>query len=216
MSKRTVRTMVFALAVTVVMAGMANAATRQLKTAKAKVPPRGSIVLFTNFVGAFPFWDITTGYFVDGANFFNQVLATGFTPSSNVTFADAALPIGIYTALGGKQSGKIFAYLATDAGGVPGTIIDGPLTQQYWAQEFTNNRGGGIIQFNCVACPSLSAGTQYWIIANQSAATIEDTWDEADTDVSSPFAFNQVGSITGSWISIASGYIRPAWQVDGN
>lgn len=215
MSKRTVRTMVFAVAVTVLLASMASAVQKP-KTAKGKVPPRGSITLFTNYVGAFPFWNITTGYYVDGANFFNQVLATGFKTTSAVTFADAALPIGIYTANGGKQSGKISAYLATDAGGVPGTIIDGPLTQAYFAQQFTNGRGGGIIQFNCVACPALSANTSYWIIGNQSAATIEDTWDEADTDVSSPFAFNQVGDINGSWISIPSGYIRPGWQVDGN
>ena len=60
MSKRTVRTMIFAVVVTVMMASMANAATK-LKTAKAKVPPRGSVLLFTNYVGAFPFWNITTG-----------------------------------------------------------------------------------------------------------------------------------------------------------
>jgi hypothetical protein len=215
MSKRTVRTTVFAVAVTFLLVSMASAVTKP-KTAKGKVPPRGSIVLFTNFVGAFPFWNGTTGYFVDGADFFNQVLATGFTPSSNVTFADAALPVGVYTANGGKQYGKVNVYLATDAGGVPGTIIDGPLTQEYFAQQFTNGRGGGIIQFDCVACPSLSAGTPYWIIANQTQPTIEDTWDFADTDLSSPFAFNQVGSITGSWTSIPSGYSRPAWQVDGN
>jgi len=215
MSKRTVRTMAFAVALTVILAGMANAAGKP-KAATSKVPTHGSKLLFTNFVGAFPFWNIATGYFVDGSNFFNQVLATGFTPSSSVTFADAALPVGIYTALGGKQSGKIYVYLASDSGGVPGTILDGPLTQQYWAQQFTNGRGGGIIQFNCVTCPSLTAGTPYWIIANQSAPQIEDTWDEADSDFSSPFAFNQVGSITGSWLVVASGYIRPAWQVDGN
>ncbi len=215
MSKRTVRTMVFAVTVTFLLASMASAVTKP-KTAKTRVPPRGSITLFTNFVGSFPFWDITTGYFVDGADFFNQVLATGFTPSSNVTFADAALPLGIYTANGGKTNGKVSVYLANDSGGAPGTIIDGPLTQQYFVQQFTDGRGGGMVQFNCVACPSLTAGQQYWVIANQSAATIEDTWDFADTDFSSPFAFNQVGSITGSWIVIPSGYSRPGWQVDGN
>jgi len=215
MSKRTVRTMVFAVVATFLLASMASAAGKP-RTATAKVPPRGAITVFTNFVGAFPFWDITTGYFIDGSNFFNQVLATGFTPSSSVTFADAALPIGVYTANGGKQYGHVNVYLATDAGGVPGTIIDGPLTQEYFAQQFTNGRGGGIIQFDCVACPSLSAGTQYCIIGKQAQPTIEDTWDFADSDFSSPFAFNQVGSITGSWISIASGYTRPAWQVDGN
>ncbi|HKD03814.1 MAG TPA: hypothetical protein VKB77_15360 [Terriglobales bacterium] len=214
MSKRTVRTLAFAVAATLLLAAMASAATRP-KSATSKVPSRGSKILFTNFVGAFPFWDTASGYFVDGSDFFNQVLATGFTPSSNVTFADAALPVGIYTIGGSKQSGKIFVYLANDAGGVPGTIIDGPLTQQYWVQQFGNGRGGGIVQFNCVTCPSLTAGSQYWIIANQSAPQVEDTWDFADSDFSSPFAFNQVGSITGSWLVVGSGY-RPAWQVDGN
>jgi len=215
MSKSTVRTLAFAVVLTVILAGMANAAGKP-KAATAKVPTHGSKLLFTNFVGAFPFWNIATGYFVDGSNFFNQVLATGFIPSSSVTFADAALPVGIYTIGGGKQSGKIYVYLASDSGGVPGTILDGPLTQQYWVQQFGNGRGGGIVQFNCVTCPSLTAGSQYWIIANQSAALVEDSWDFADYDFTSPFAFNDVGSITGSWLSVVSGYTRPAWQVDGN
>ena len=73
-----------------------------------------------------------------------------------------------------------------------------------------------MVQFNCVACPSLSAGTQYWIIANQTHATNEMTWDFADTDISAPFAFNQVGSITGPWSVVPSGYIRSGFQVDGN
>lgn len=212
MSKRTVRKMAYAVAMTIILAGLASAATKPVKAPKAKVPPRGSTVIYTNFVGAYPFWDITSGYFVDGSNYFNQVLAYGFKPSSNLTFADTALPLGIYSGGGGK----VDVYLAADAGGAPGSILDGPLSQQYWAQAFTNGKGGGMVQFNCVACPSLSAGTQYWIIANQTHATNEMTWDFADTDISAPFAFNQVGSITGPWSVVPSGYIRSGFQVDGN
>src|SRR5215469_249311 len=215
MSKRTVRTMVYAVAVTFILAGLASAATKPVKAPKAKVPPRGSVVVYTNFVGAFPFWDISSGYFVDGSNYFNQVLAYGFTPSSNVTFADTALAMGFYAG-NGNGAGRFNVYLAADAGGQPGAILDGPLTQQYWVQNFNNGRGGGIVQLNCVACPSLTAGTPYWIIANQPLATAELTWDFADTDVSAPFAFNQVGSITGPWSIVSSGYIRSAFQVDGN
>ncbi|HKS74614.1 MAG TPA: choice-of-anchor R domain-containing protein [Terriglobales bacterium] len=212
MSKRTVRTMAYAVAVTIILAGLASAATKPTKAPKAKVPPRGSIVIYTNFVGAFPFWDITSGYFVDGSNYFNQVLAMGFKTSSAVTFADTALAMGIYSGGGGK----VDVYLAADAGGVPGTILDGPLSQQYWVQTFNNAKGGGIVQFNCVACPALAANTSYWIIANQTHATNEMTWDFADTDFSAPFAFDQTGSITGPWSAVPSGYIRSAFQVDGN
>ena len=75
MSKRTVRKMAYAVAMTIILAGLASAATKPVKAPKAKVPPRGSTVIYTNFVGAYPFWDITSGYFVDGSNYFNQVLA---------------------------------------------------------------------------------------------------------------------------------------------
>jgi hypothetical protein len=179
-------------------------------------PTRGSVVLFTNFVGAYPFWDTTTGYFVDGSNFFNQVLAMGFRPSSNVTFADAALAMGIYLTGGSANYGKVKIYLENDAGGVPGAIIDGPLTQQYVIRPFENGKGGGISQFNCVTCPPLLAGQLYWIVAVQDQARVEDTWDFAQSDTSSDFAFNQSGSATGPWFTVASGYARPAYQADGN
>jgi hypothetical protein len=198
---------------------MSTAATRKQKpkAIHLNVPPtRGSVVLFTNFVGAYPFWDTTTGYFVDGVNFDNQVLAGGFTPSSNVTFSDVAMALGIYTPDGSARNGKISVYLESDAGGQPGSVIDGPLTQGYWVQDFQDGKGGGMVQFNCVTCPSLSAGTQYWVVAAQSQATVQDTWDFADTDASSPFAFNQVGSINGPWYVVSSGYTRMAWQADGN
>jgi hypothetical protein len=179
-------------------------------------PTRGSVVLFTNFVGAYPFWDTTTGYFVDGSNFFNQVLAMGFRPSSNVTFADAALAMGIYKTGGSASYVRAKVYLESDAGGVPGVILDGPLTQQYAIRPFENGKGGGISQFNCVICPPLVAGQLYWIVALQDQARVEDTWDFAISDFSSDFAFNQSGSATGPWFTVSSGYARPAYQADGN
>jgi hypothetical protein len=197
---------------------MASAAGKQKPRAiHLNAPPtRGSVVLFTNYVGAYPFWDVTTGYFVDGSNFFHQVLAGGFTPASNVTFSDVALALGIYTSGGSVKNGKIQVYLESDAGGQPGSVIDGPLTQGYWVQAFEDGKGGGIVQFNCVTCPSLAAGTPYWVVAAQNQAPVEDTWDFADTDASSGFAFNQTGSINGPWYVVSAGYTRMAWQADGN
>ncbi|HVO81098.1 MAG TPA: hypothetical protein VMT28_10225 [Terriglobales bacterium] len=175
----------------------------------------GSVVLYTNFVGAYPFWDTTSGYFVDGANFFNQVIAQGFRVSNTGPFADTALALGIYKTGGSASYVRVKTYLMSDAGGVPGSILDGPLTQQYRVQPFENGRGGGIVQFNCVTCPTLNGGSSYWIAALQDQARVEDTWDFSFSDFSSPFAFNQTGTLTG-WYAVPSGYIRSAYQADGN
>jgi hypothetical protein len=199
----------------VLTAGMMSAQGKPKKAHINVKPDRGAIVLYSNFVGAYPFWDTTTGYFVDGANFFNQVLAHGFRPSSNVTFADAALAMGIYKSGGSASYVRVKIYLMSDAGGVPGSILDGPLTQQYAIRPFENGKGGGISQFNCVTCPALSSGTLYWIAALQDQARVEDTWDFSLSDFSSPFAFNQTGTLSG-WYAVSSGYARSAYQADGN
>ena len=180
-----------------------------------KPPSHGSVLVFTNFTGPGG-WDTADGYFVDGADFFDQVLAGGFTPSSTVTFADTALAMGIYTPDGSALNGTARVYLESDAGGIPGTILDGPLAQQNGIRDFQNGFGGNVVQFNCVTCPVLNAGTQYWIVAAQFRAPVEDTWDFSLGDFSSPFAFNQSGAILGGWLSVGSGYTRMAWQVDGN
>jgi len=180
-----------------------------------KPPSHGSVTVFTNFTGAGG-WNGTTGYFVDGADFFDQVLAGGFTPSSTVTFADAGLAMGIYVDGGSALNGTARVYLESDAGGVPGTILDGPLTQQNGILTFDNGLGGNVVQFNCVTCPTLTAGTPYWIVAAQFRQAVEDTWDFSNGDTTSGFAFNQSGAILGGWLSVAAGYQRMAWQVDGN
>lgn len=206
----------FLVAVVVLAVGLASAQKKQPTAVHTKTPTHGSIVLFTNFVGAYPFWDTSTGYFVDGSNFFNQVLAGGFTASSNVTFSDVAIAGAYYRDLGGVAYGRVNVFLASDAGGVPGTIIDGPLSQLFHLQDFDDGRGGGVVQFNCVTCPALTAGQTYWVIAQQTQAVVEDTWDFSLADTSSGFAFNQSGSISGPWFLVASGYQRMAWQADGN
>jgi len=176
----------------------------------------GKTVLFTNFTGTNHGYDGSTGYFVDGANFTNQVLAQGFTPSQSATFSDVVMPVGIYTVNGGASKGRINVFLYNDAGGVPGTAIDGPLHAQSHLLDFSNGRGGGLVAFSCFTCPALSAGTQYWVVAWEKAADVQLTWDFANTDVTSPFVFNQTGSLTGPWLAVSTGFARSAFQVDGN
>jgi hypothetical protein len=179
----------------------------------------GVNIVFTNLTGPNHHkYNPTTGYFVDGSNFFNQVLGHGFTPTSTVTFSDVIIPMGVYTDGGGQNNaGTINVYLESDAGGVPGGIIEGPLTRCQGISNFNDGYGGNFVEFDCVTCTtSLKAGTMYWIVAQQSNPNVQLTWDEVRgiTDASSPFVFNQTGNPTGDWIPVGSGYPRGAYTVD--
>lgn len=172
----------------------------------------GSKVLFTNLTGTHHGYYAGAGYYVDGANFFNQVLAQGFTPSQSATFADVVMPVGIATG----TKGRINIFLYDDVGGAPGSAIDGPLHASSHPLSFYNGRGGGLVLYACFSCPALSAGTQYWVVAYEKAAEVQLTWDFANTDLNSPFVYNQSGSLTGPWLVVDTGFLRAAYEVDGN
>ncbi len=63
-------------------------------------------------------YDTASGYFVDGSNYFNQVLAMPFTPSQSENLSDAVLALGNYA---GSNS-PVNLYLESDNGGVPGSV----------------------------------------------------------------------------------------------
>jgi hypothetical protein len=179
----------------------------------------GANIVFTNLTGPnFHKYNNTTGYFVDGSNFLNQVIAHGFTPSSTVTFSDVIIPMGVDTDSGGQNNaGTINVYLESDAGGVPGSIIEGPLTRCQGISNFNDGFGGNFVEFDCVTCTTtLNAGTTYWIVAQQSNPAVQLTWDEVRglTDATSPFAFNETGNPSGDWSVVRTGYARGAYTVD--
>jgi hypothetical protein len=209
----------------VISALPANAQNNRPKAANSKdpalqriLPDVGSIVVYTNFFGVNHHgWNHGSGWFVDAPEFFNQVLGHSFkTGASSVTFADTSLALGLYSSPGHGCCGPHpNIYLMSDAGGVPGTVLDGPLTQLWGIAKFSD--GGDIVEFDCVTCPTLSPNTTYWIVANETEANFEDTWDQSHSgDISSGnFVFNQVGSISGPW-TVADGLPRGAFQVDAN
>jgi hypothetical protein len=179
--------------------------TAQVKPKGAHVnakPDRGSVVLFSNFEGAYPFWDTANEYEVDGPLNSHQTLAQGFTPRRDATFSDVALAMGRCTTCGSAYR-RVNVYLEDDAGGVPGSIIDGPLTQQHAIRGWGNGQGGSLVLFNCVTCPALSAGTRYWIVAQQDHYYTIDYWDWSLSDTSTDFAFSfdQGGAprVRGTW-----------------
>jgi hypothetical protein len=175
-------------------------------------------IVFTNLTGPLHHkYNNTVGYFVDGSNFFNQVLAQGFTGNGGV-FGDVIMPMGVYTNSGGENNpGILNVYLESDNGGVPGSLIEGPLTRCQGVSNFNDGLGGNFVEFDCTSCSTvLTSGTAYWIVAQEAQSDVQTTWDEVRgvTDSSSPFAFNQTGNAFGDWIIVGTGSPRSAYEVD--
>jgi hypothetical protein len=138
-------------------------------------------------------YDTGSGYFVDGSNYFNQVLAVPFTPNASENLVDAMLPLGNYAG----NNNPINLYLAADDGlNEPGAIL-ATLTQQGTIQPFSS--GGSLITFTCSGCGQVAQGTQYWIIGQEADPGTEQAWMFAYQDQSGHLAFNQIGSINGPW-----------------
>ncbi len=152
-------------------------------------------------------YDTSSGYFVDGSNYYNQVLSMSFSPSKTENLADAVLALGNYA--GGNN--PVSLYLQSDNGGMPGATL-ATLTQQGTIQPFTS--GGSLITFTCSGCGQITAGTPYWLTAWEQDPNTEQAWMYAYQDQTGNLAFNQVGSINGPW-SLYSGTVS-GFQVDGS
>jgi len=136
-------------------------------------------------------YDTGSGYFVDGANYFNQVLAVPFTPSQTETMVDAVLALGNYAG----SNNPVNVYLASDSGlGEPGSIL-ATLTQQGTIQPFP----GSLVTFACNSCGTVNAGSTYWIIAQEPDPNTEQAWMFAYQDQQGHIAFDQNGSNQGPW-----------------
>jgi len=144
-----------------------------------------------------------------------EVLAAAFTPNVNVTFADAWLPL---TFEGSGAGSAINVFLESDSGGLPSTIL-ATLALNYGQLTGTSS----ILGFGCGDkddCPTLTQGTQYWVVAQQTAASTSDLWNETtSTAGGGPFAYNLLDSATGPWSLTSSTTIfsgsPPAFAVDG-
>lgn len=181
----------------------------------------GNLVLFTNFTGVnHHHWNRSNGYFLDAPQFFNQVVGEAFVAGSSATFSDTILPLGLYVSPGGGCCGPHpNVYLMSDSGNGtgPSAVLDGPLTQQWGISKFSD--GSDLVEFDCVTCPTLSEGTMYWIVGQETETNFELTWDFARGDIANGnnFVFNQEGSITpaGGWLQV-DGFNRSAFSVEGN
>jgi hypothetical protein len=149
-------------------------------------------------------FDATNGYFVDGANYFNQVLGSPFTVSSTGMLTNAMLGLNNY----GGSNNPVVVYVESDAGGMPGSIL-ATLTQSgtipsFGSETLTTFSGSSL---------TLSVGTTYWLVAQETDAGTEQTWDYAYNDATNNVAFNQVGSATGPWTTFNGTDV--AFQING-
>jgi PEP-CTERM motif len=149
-------------------------------------------------------YDTGSGYFVDGSNYFNQVLAFPFMPSQSENMVDAVLALGNYAG----SNAPVSLFLASDNAGSPGSIL-ATLSQQGTIPPFP----GGLVQFNCSSCGTVNAGTTYWVIAQETDPGTEQAWMFSYQDQQGPGAFNQLGSNSGPWNLFDSTNV--GFRVDG-
>jgi hypothetical protein len=175
-------------------------------------------VIYSN-LGSPPQFDPLNGWVLDGGVVAGQMLAVAFTPSQSVQFADAQLAVGIiFTNLAGSP---IDVYLAADASGLPGSeLADFALGS---GQNIGLFPPGNLATFVCSGlCPTMSAGRQYWLVAqipnlslNYFESQAEWNWNTTlDYSSGSNFAFNDTQFGTG-WLFGDTTKLRPAFEIDG-
>ena len=167
-------------------------------------------VLYSNF-GPGQTYDnnwATSGWYVgnDGAGN-NEVIAMPFTPSATANVADAILALGWD---GVSPNTPINVYLESDTGlGYPGTIL-ATLTQVGTIPNGPS--GGGLVTFLATTHPLVTAGTEYWIVAQEPNLASSMGWFYTVGDPTGPFAYDENNSPTGPW-GATSGAVS-AFQVD--
>jgi len=150
-------------------------------------------------------YDGSEGWDVDGANFHNQVMAMPFTPNATSGIADVVMAMSNFA---GTNS-PVSVFLESDNGGAPGSILAG-LTQVGNIVAFP----GGLVPYTCSSCPTVDAGTRYWLVAQETDPNSQQDWMWAWNDVQGPFYYNETGSATGPWS--ADTFIMSGFRVDGS
>ena len=168
----------------------------------------GAGILYTNFGPNYAYdnnWNGQHAWLIGVLGGANQVVAMPFTPSTTADAYDALLAVGWD---GSGTNVPMNVYLANDSLGLPGGLID---TMIQVGDLPNGPAGGGVVTFNSTLFPLLTAGTQYWLIAQQPTAF--DGWFWTYNDALGNFADNQTGNPLGPWTA-DNGYQLSAFEVD--
>jgi hypothetical protein len=138
----------------------------------------------------------TSGWYVGytGTPGQNEVIAMPFIPNRTANVTNAILALGWVP---GTPNTPINVYLESDTGlGYPGTIL-ATLTQ---VGSIPNGpSGGGLVTFLAPTHPLVTAGTEYWIVAQEPDLTSSQGWFFTVGDPTGPFAYDENNSPTGPW-----------------
>jgi PEP-CTERM motif-containing protein len=152
-------------------------------------------------------YDGSNGYFVDGSNYYNTVMANSFSLGAGATVADAVLALGNYMG----NNNPVTLYVESNNGGVPGSII-ATLSQSGTILPWGNGSGGGLVTFNCSGAQCALPAGSYWLVAWEPDPNTQQVWDYAYQDQLGNLAFNSFGSPTGPWTQAFD--IENAFQID--
>lgn len=162
--------------------------------------------LYTNLGSGFSTSD---GYAIGtiiGGGTDDQVIGEQFVASETATLTDALLPLAVFggsTLSGGSPS--VAVYIESEVSGAPGAILD----------TLTGTIGNSLslVDFTCSTCSTLTAGTKYFLVAQDTVAGSTAVWLFANGQTG-PSSFNNIGSATGPWLEGSTGFIS-GFQVDG-
>lgn len=176
--------------------------------------PSQAQVVFTNFGPGFSY-DTTFGLPVTGANCNSGLepsnsIAEQFQPLVSSNLKDVVLPLGLQS-FGGSQ--QVLVSLAADNSGLPGAILEGPLTVKL------NSLNPELFTVNSRIYPFLDSSKFYWLILEPADANTCAFWYNnsiGQVDLVFNLAFNSAPPT--AWALDAIGFGEdplPAFQLDG-
>jgi hypothetical protein len=145
------------------------------------------------------------------------MLAVAFTSAQAVIFEDARLPLGII--FSNLAVSPLGVYLAASVDELPGADIANLSLES--GQRIGAWPPGNLVTFGCTACPTLTAGTQYWLVVdipdlNENYFESQAAWNWNVTQNYSNglnFVYNDTQFGTG-WLYRATSELRPAFEID--
>ena len=162
-------------------------------------------VLYSNF-GAGHTFSSAPSFAIGGTGCGSKAIAAKFQPPASAFFQDAQLALSL-----SSGTNQLSIYLESDSAGVPGTILEGPISVTGLASS-----PGSVITANSTVFPFLLAGNAYWLVVTAPTANTCATWYSTTSDTSTNLSSNTDDSPAPPWTAVATGSQRPAFEIDGD
>jgi|HubBroStandDraft_6_1064221.scaffolds.fasta_scaffold04202_8 hypothetical protein len=159
--------------------------------------------LYTNLGSGFSTSDGSAIGAIGGSGSNDEVIGQQFVASETATLTDALLPLAVFGS--SPSTPSVAVYIESEVSGAPGAILD----------TLTGTIGSSLslVEFTCSTCSTLTAGTKYFLVAQDTVAGSTAVWAFANGQTG-PTSFNDIGSATGPWQEDSDFFIT-GFQVDG-